>query len=95
MDYEEIELNNVSFLEYTAIKIKTEGTGLLVINVYLPDYSHKVSLIDLKELLEFVNHKYHRDEVILLGDFNFPNIVWYFELDEPGYSQTWEETVFS
>lgn len=86
LEYEEFRFGEKVTLEYQALHIKIVSTFYTFLNVYIrPGKVHerRVMIHELDRVLNALRTKYPNDELIMLGDYNMPNIVWHHEDGTP------------
>lgn len=74
--------------EFQAISIKFEKRALLMFNIYCPPtYGDRARIVMVSEIgrqLAKIKSEHIYDQIILMGDFNCPNIKWEFDNENPG-----------
>lgn len=66
----------VSALELVLVEIRTCSRKLIVGVCYRPPSTSPTFVNDLHDVIHMITVRYPSSPFILLGDFNFPNIVW-------------------
>lgn len=71
------DINIEIILEQQTIRIMLGASSYCIINVYLPPYRSRQTMIDeFAKILGHVRKSYGKGEIITVGDFNSPNIIW-------------------
>lgn len=74
-----MKLIDTTKLEYQSIRAKIVSKYFFILNVYIRPgkaMERRVMVHELDVILNAVRTKYPADEILILGDFNMPNIVW-------------------
>lgn len=85
-----IEAHDIVLVEHTrielqAIRLKLVTMYYCLVNVYLPPYTTRSSMVyELSTVLSQIRKKFPLEEIIMLGVFNFAKIKWQFNTEIPG-----------
>lgn len=83
LNFKRHSFNKISIVQYICVSISLNGTTILLTNIYSPFRFVVEANLELAILLEEIE-KLNKDDIIILGDFNMPNIKWEVDEDYPG-----------
>lgn len=75
--------NNIRILQYICLELSVEQSVIFVINIYYPFGFSREANVEFELLLRMIEPM-HKNETIVMGDFNMPSVKWIPDIDLPG-----------
>lgn len=64
-------------IEMQTIRITSFDHPLIILNVYIPRYSAHITMLnELAKFVRYIKRSFPHPELIIVGDFNLPEINW-------------------
>ena len=73
----QVDIPNPRELEFVCIKVSTPPSNLYIFSLYTPPCSSAEIYVAMTQAVDYViDHIQPEDDLIVLGDFNLPNVRW-------------------